>query len=75
MTEQGRTPTEHIAEAERFADSLRKGIAGLAASGESANASDIAFWDVLFHAAEVHLKIADAKRRHVTDVAYQPRYG
>jgi hypothetical protein len=67
------TPADHIAQAVELAGVVTHAL-GKDVLPEGA-ALNMQGCEVYLHAAEVHLKLADAKRRHVSDVAYQPDYG
>lgn len=61
-----RTVEEHVAQAERWANTLP---AILGTSGGLVTALDIALMDLYLHAADVHLKLAEAKSRTIVTVA------
>jgi hypothetical protein len=54
------TPAGHIEQAERFANTL---LAGLTADGGVMLVTDIPLYDVYLHAADVHIRLAEAKMR------------
>jgi hypothetical protein len=57
------SPEQHLALAERYANTIPAILADQSSRGISANQTDVALMDVYLHAAEVHLKLAEAKQR------------
>jgi hypothetical protein len=57
------TPAEHIGQAERFANTLLAGLNQAEKAGGLMLTSDIPVYDVYLHAADVHIRLAEAKMR------------
>jgi hypothetical protein len=57
------TPEQHIAAAERYVNTLPAILADHTSRFVQTNQTDVALMDVYLHAADVHLKLAEAKWR------------